>query len=60
MDKSEKFLIKISSRNRKWNLLREKEGLLAKLVNVPYCVDDCLKLREEINFIRKELNLEQI
>lgn len=60
MDKSQKFLIKISSRNRKWSLLREKESLLAKLINVPCCADDCLKLREEINYIRKELNLKQI
>ena len=54
------FLIKISSRNRKWGMLREKENLLVKLINVPCCADDCLKLREEINFLREELDLESI
>lgn len=60
MNKSQKFLIKISSRNRKWSLLREKENLLVKLVDIPYCADECIKLREEINYIRNELNLDEI
>ena len=60
MNKSDKFLIKIRSRNHKWKMLREKENLLAKLLEVPACASDCLMLREEINFLREELNLEPI
>ena len=58
MDKAEEFLIKINSRNKKWRELREKERIYSKLLEVPSCADECLKLKEEIDFIRKELDIQ--
>ena len=60
MDKLEKFFIKISSRNRKWSRLREKERLYAKLIQVPSCINECGDLKEEINYLRNELNINEI
>lgn len=57
INKSEKFLIKISSRNKKWKRLHEKEQIYAKLVQIPFCIDETLKVKEEINYLRKELGL---
>lgn len=55
MDKATKFLIKIQSRNRKCALLKEKKQILSKLINTPYCVDECIRLQDEIDFLEKEL-----
>ena len=60
MNKSKKFLIKISSRNKKWSMLREKEKIYSKLLQFPECLEECNTLKGDINFIRKELNLEKI
>lgn len=55
MDKLEKFLIKIQSKNKKRKLLKEKKATYAKLINIPYAIDECLKLDEEIKFLELEL-----
>ena len=55
MDKLEKFLIKIQSKNKKRKLLKEKKAIYAKLINIPYTIDECLKLDEEIRFLEQEL-----
>ena len=36
-------------------LLKEKKTIYAKLINIPYTIDECLKLDEEIKFLEKEL-----
>jgi len=57
MNKSEKFLIKIRSRNYKRKLLKDKKSTYSKLINIPYAIDECSKLKKEIKFLEDELNL---
>ena len=55
LDKAEKFLIKIRSRNYKRKLLKEKKAIYSKLLNYPGTIEECLNLKNEINFLEKEL-----
>ena len=57
MKKSEKFLIKINSRNQKWKKLRQKERELAMYSQYPELVETCIELKKDIEFIRKELKI---
>lgn len=57
MKKSEKFLIKINSRNQKWKKLRQKERELAMYSQYPELVETCMELKKDIEFIRKELKI---
>ena len=57
MDKADKFLLKISSRNKKWQKLRQKERELAIYREYPVLVDKCIELKKDIDFIKNELKI---
>ncbi len=57
MKKSEKFLIKINSRNKKWQKLRQKERDLAIYMQYPELADKCIELKKDIAFIKNELKI---
>lgn len=38
-------------------LLKDKKSTYSKLINIPYAIDECSKLKKEIKFLEDELNL---